>query len=338
MDSIRLTGIRAEAAHGVFDFEHAEPQPFIVDATMFLDLSEAGRTDDLTETVDYGQIAQRIVNVIEGEHVDLIERLAAKIADSILLSHRIRRVIVTVHKPNAPITVPFDDVSVTIERACDGCDDENPTAASIAASAAGSASTNAGDAVNTRANRSSDLADSTPNVHSAVIAMGGNLGDVEQTLRAAVVAIDGVPGNQLTGISPLYRTAAWGMEPGTPDFLNAVIQLSTTLDRETLLAALQTIESAHGRSHEVHWGSRPLDLDIVDYDGEISADPHLTLPHPRAWQRAFVLAPWADLDPDARLAGPHGGRVAELLANTPDHDEVHKVSDGWILGGSVTEA
>ncbi|RSX48989.1 2-amino-4-hydroxy-6-hydroxymethyldihydropteridine diphosphokinase [Bifidobacterium callimiconis] len=327
MDSIRLTGIRAEATHGVLDFEHVEPQPFIVDATMFLDLSEAGRTDDLTATVDYGQIAQRIVNVIEGEHVDLIERLAAKIADSILLSHRIRRVIVTVHKPNAPITVPFDDVSVTIERASDGGDE--PSEASLTA-ASSTAVPHASD--------TSDREPATPKVHSAVIAMGGNLGDVEQTLRAAVVAIDGIPGNQLTGISPLYRTAAWGMEPGTPDFLNAVIQVSTTLDKETLLSSLQTIESAHGRSHEVHWGSRPLDLDIVDYDGEISADPHLTLPHPRAWQRAFVLAPWADLDPEARLTGAHGGRIADLLEQTPDHDAVHKVSDGWILGGSVAEA
>ncbi|OXN00732.1 2-amino-4-hydroxy-6-hydroxymethyldihydropteridine diphosphokinase [Bifidobacterium vansinderenii] len=323
MDSIRLTGIRAEATHGVLDFEHVEPQPFIVDATMFLDLSEAGRTDDLTATVDYGQIAQRIVNVIEGEHVDLIERLAAKIADSILLSHRVRRVIVTVHKPNAPITVPFDDVSVTIERAAEG--ENEPSAASLTAASSHTVDEN-------------DHETPAPKVHSAVIAMGGNIGDVEQTLRAAVVAIDGIPGNQLTGISPLYRTAAWGMEPGTPDFLNAVIQVSTTLDKETLLSALQTIESVHGRSHEVHWGSRPLDLDIVDYDGEISADPHLTLPHPRAWQRAFVLAPWSDLDPDARLTGTHGGRIADLLEQTPDRDDVHKVSDGWILGGSVDEA
>ncbi|NEG96653.1 2-amino-4-hydroxy-6-hydroxymethyldihydropteridine diphosphokinase [Bifidobacterium sp. SMB2] len=324
MDSIRLTGVRAEATHGVLDFEHVEPQPFIVDATMFLDLSEAGASDDLAATVDYGQIAKRIVNVIEGEHVDLIERLATKIADSILLSHRIQRVIVTVHKPNAPIKVPFGDVSVTIERSRDP-EPAPVTAASQAAAAQNPASNGAG--------ADGRQQDSTP--HTAVIAMGGNLGDVEQTLRAAVVAIDGVPGNQVNGISPLYRTAAWGMEPGTPDFLNAVVELTTTLDAETLLQTLQTIEAAHGRSREVHWGSRPLDLDIIDFDGETSADPHLTLPHPRAWQRAFVLAPWADLEPEATLAGPHGGTVADLLAQTPDRDRIEKVSDSWILGGSV---
>ncbi|MBW3088413.1 2-amino-4-hydroxy-6-hydroxymethyldihydropteridine diphosphokinase [Bifidobacterium sp. 82T24] len=336
MDSIRLTGVRAEATHGVLDFEHVEPQPFVVDATMFLDLAEAGASDDLTATVDYGQIAKRIVNVIEGEHVDLIERLATKIADSILLSHRIQRVIVTVHKPNAPIKVPFGDVSVTIERARDPEPGETTLAAQIGAAASGNTdvATANGATTSAAADAASNPTASNP-VHTAIVAMGGNIGDVEQTLRAAVVAIDGVPGNQVNGISPLYRTAAWGMEPGTPDFLNAAVELTTTLDAETLLNALQTIESAHGRSREVHWGSRPLDLDIIDFDGETRDDPHLTLPHPRAWQRAFVLAPWADLEPEARLAGPHGGPIAELLASTPDHDAIERVSDSWILGGSV---
>ena len=327
MDSIRLTGVRAEAAHGVLDFEHVQKQPFIVDATLFLDLAEAGRSDDLTQTVDYGQIAKRIVNVIEGEHVDLIERLAAKIADAILLSHRIQRVIVTVHKPNAPIKVPFDDVSVTIERARDG---EGPSLASkIVAEQAAAPTGHDRDATGAV---DPEAASTAGRVHKAIVAMGGNIGDVTQTLRAAVVAIDGIPGNQITGISPLYRTPAWGMEPGTPDFLNAVVEVSTTLDAESLLGSLQTIEAAHGRSREVHWGSRPLDLDIIDFDGEHSDDPHLTLPHPRAWQRAVVLAPWHDLDPEARLGGPHGGSVAELLPATPDYQAVERVSEGWILG------
>nr|WP_165776815.1 2-amino-4-hydroxy-6-hydroxymethyldihydropteridine diphosphokinase [Bifidobacterium simiarum] len=323
MDSIRLTGVRAEAAHGVYDFEHVDKQPFIVDATMFLDLAQAGRTDDLDDTVNYGAIANGIVEIIEGEHVDLIERLAAKIADRILDFDRIQRVIVTVHKPNAPIKVPFGDVSVTIERSRDHTGD-SAFASSDAESreSHGSGETQSG-------------ARPASRVHKAVVAMGGNIGDVEQTLRAAVVAIDGVPGNQITGISPLYRTAAWGMEPGTPDFLNAVVEVTTTLDADTLLSALQTIEAAHGRSREVHWGSRPLDLDIVDFDGEISDDPHLTLPHPRAWQRSFVLAPWADLDPNAVLPGEHGGRVADLLDGAADRDSVECLSDTWILGGTA---
>ena len=142
-----------------------------------------------------------------------------------------------------------------------------------------------------------------PSMHSAVVALGGNVSEVESTLRAAVREIDALPGTQVTGISPLYRTAAWGMADGTPDFLNAVVELETEMGSHELLAALQGIEADHGRIRENHWDSRPLDLDIIDYDGITSADPDLALPHPRAWQRAFVLAPWAALNPNAKLNG-----------------------------------
>ena len=117
MDTIRLTGVQGMGTHGVLDYEHQRAQPFIVDAVLHLDLSRAGSSDDLHDTVDYGRVAKRIVSVIEGEHVDLIERLAALIADAVIADHpAVQGVTVTVHKPKAPITVPFADVSVTIER------------------------------------------------------------------------------------------------------------------------------------------------------------------------------------------------------------------------------
>lgn len=317
MDSIKLTGVSAQGTHGVLEFEHTQPQLFSVDAELFLDLSAAGTSDDLADTVDYGQIASRIVAAIEGEHLDLIEALAARIADTILKTPAVRSVRVTVHKPEAPIKVPFSDVTVTIERS------------RVGASASGVAAD------------SSDLSQAqapTPaQPRKVIIAMGGNLGNPSTAMRAAVVAIDGIPGNQVTGISPLYRTTPWGMEEGTPDFLNAVVEVTTTMEPMALLKALQMIEAAHGRSREVHWGSRPLDLDIIDFDGMVTTDPVLTLPHPRAWQRAFVLAPLADLEPDAILPGDHGGRVSDLLAACPDKNAVERLSDDWILnsgGGS----
>ena len=125
-------------------------------------------------------------------------------------------------------------------------------------------------------------------MHHAVIALGGNKGDVAASMRSAIADIDGLEGTQVTGISPLYRTAAWGMPDGTPDFLNAVIEVTTELDAASLLGRLQHIEVAHGRTREQHWASRTLDLDIIDVDGLVSEDPNVTLPHPRAWQRAFV--------------------------------------------------
>ena len=126
-------------------------------------------------------------------------------------------------------------------------------------------------------------------IHNAVVALGGNVGEVESTLRAAVREIDALLGTQVTGISPLYRTAAWGMADGTPDFLNAVVELETTMGSHELLAALQNIEANHGRIRENHWDSRPLDLDIIDFDGITSADPDLALP-PSACLAACVCA------------------------------------------------
>lgn len=126
-------------------------------------------------------------------------------------------------------------------------------------------------------------------------------GDVVATLRDAVRSIDGLASTQVTGISPLYRTDAWGMPDGTPDFYNAVVSVTTKLSAMELLRGLQRIEADHGRVRTDHWTSRTLDLDIIDFDGQESQDPDLTLPHPRAWQRAFVLGPWLALEPDAEL-------------------------------------
>ena len=111
MDQIRLTGVRAVGKHGVLDFEHERAQTFVVDATLFLDLAPAGHSDDLHDTVDYGAIAKGIVAIIEGEHVDLIEKLADRIANMILEYPAVAQTQVTVHKPGAPIVVPFDDAS-----------------------------------------------------------------------------------------------------------------------------------------------------------------------------------------------------------------------------------
>lgn len=322
MDYITLTGVRAEGTHGVLNFEHAQPQPFVVDAVLYMDLSDASRSDDLADTVSYAQIADRIVSVIRGEHCDLIERLAQRIADSILLSWRVKKTIVTVHKPQAPIEQDFGDVSVTIERAQSDYEEQStPTAASLYTAQQ-----------REQESRTADD-DQQLRVHTAVIALGGNLGDVPQTFRTAIVAMDAVAGNQITGISALYRTKPWGVLRDVPDFFNAVVELSTTLDAQQLLESLHMIEAAHGRTRDVHWDSRPLDLDIIDFDGFTSDNPGLTLPHPRAWQRAFVLRPWLDVNPNAVLPGNHGGVVAELVESAPDADGLELESTDWILGG-----
>jgi dihydroneopterin aldolase len=116
LDRIALKGLRARGRHGVLAAERELGQEFVVDATLFLDTAPAAAGDDLTKTVHYGELAQALVEVVEGEPVELIETLAQRLADVCLASELVRKAEVSVHKPAAPIPLPFDDVVVTIER------------------------------------------------------------------------------------------------------------------------------------------------------------------------------------------------------------------------------
>lgn len=152
------------------------------------------------------------------------------------------------------------------------------------------------------------------NVH-AVLSLGSNLGDREQTLREAVAAIAAIPGVVLDAASGLVETAAikpTGVDTSAPAYLNAVVRVSTSLAPLELLAALAAIESDHGRVRDVRWGDRTLDIDIVTFGELRQRDTGLTLPHPRAGERSFVLVPWLEIEPDAVLPGI--GRVDGLPA------------------------
>ena len=116
VDEITLTGIRAYGYHGVYDDERREGQDFVVDATLHLSTADAAASDDVVDTVHYGELAEKIAAVVTGEPVNLLETLAQRIADVVLADARVQLVAVTVHKPQAPIPVPFDDVAVTIRR------------------------------------------------------------------------------------------------------------------------------------------------------------------------------------------------------------------------------
>src|SRR5580704_17604887 len=147
-----------------------------------------------------------------------------------------------------------------------------------------------------------------------VLAVGSNLGDRLGTLQGCVQAIGGLPDTDVLAISPVYETAPVGGPP-QPDYLNAVLIASTGLHALDLLTATQGIEAEFGRIRPPgaeRFGPRTLDIDIISYGAEISGDPVLTLPHPRAHERAFVLAPWHDIDPEAELPGR--GAVSDLLA------------------------
>jgi dihydropteroate synthase len=161
--------------------------------------------------------------------------------------------------------------------------------------------------------------------NDVVLAIGANLGDRLGTLKAAIGAVGELPDTEVTAVSPVYQTAPVG-GPEQPDYLNAVLTARTGLSPGDLLIRLHEIEAGHGRVREVRFGPRTLDIDIVTYAGQVSDDPVLTLPHPRARERAFVLAPWHDIDPEAVLPGEYGGRVADLLAGSA-RDGVRRLAE-----------
>lgn len=115
-DEIALTGLTVFGRHGVYDHERRDGQEFVVDVVMRLDMRRAAETDDVADTVHYGELASKVAAVIGGRPVALIETLATRIADAVLAEPLIDSVRVTVHKPHAPIALQFDDVAVTIER------------------------------------------------------------------------------------------------------------------------------------------------------------------------------------------------------------------------------
>ncbi|GCB47118.1 2-amino-4-hydroxy-6-hydroxymethyldihydropteridine diphosphokinase [Streptomyces sp. NL15-2K] len=158
-----------------------------------------------------------------------------------------------------------------------------------------------------------DAADTTlHNPKRAVISLGSNLGNRLETLQGAIDALEDTPGLRIKAVSPVYETEPWGVEPGSqPSYFNAVVLLKTTLPPSSLLERAHAVEEAFHRVRDERWGPRTLDVDIVAYADVVTDDPQLTLPHPRAHERAFVLAPWHDLEPEAQL--PERGRVADLL-------------------------
>jgi 2-amino-4-hydroxy-6-hydroxymethyldihydropteridine diphosphokinase len=146
------------------------------------------------------------------------------------------------------------------------------------------------------------------------VGLGANLGDAHATLHAALSELAALPHTQLVARSSTYRTAP--VDAGGPDFLNAVAELSTALEPHELLLRLQAIEQAHGRQRPYRNAPRTLDLDLLGYGQRVLDTPTLTLPHPRAHQRAFVLQPLAELAPGLHLPGR--GDVAVLAAAITD--------------------
>lgn len=279
-DRILLAGVEAFGYHGVLAFEKEQGQTFVVDVVLELDLGRAGRSDDLAHTVSYAEVATDVVARVTGPSYDLIERLAEVVADDCLARPLVDAVEVTVHKPQAPVGQPFSDVAVHVRR---------------------------------------------ERGRPVVVALGANLGDAGETLADAVREVAALPGVRVRAVSPLVETDPVG-GPEQPVYLNAVLLADCAVEPAELLTALHGIEAAHGRTREVRWGARTLDLDLLQVGrpgtpGEVrAADAALSLPHPRAHERGFVLVPWLAADPEAVARDGSGAvrPVRELLAAVGD--------------------
>jgi dihydroneopterin aldolase / 2-amino-4-hydroxy-6-hydroxymethyldihydropteridine diphosphokinase len=411
LDQIRLTGVSATGYHGVFEHEKRDGQTFVVDVVVHLDTRRAAACDDLRHTLNYGELAQLVVAVVEGPACDLIETLAERIAATVLADGAVSAVDVAVHKPQAPIPVPFGDVVVAIRRdrtklpAAEPYapsavpappthvvgavseplaapplaappvaappldappldaphlaappllasplaappvaappvepptgtaqlpvvpDDQPTTAFAVPDLGPGTSMTLADEVLGEVVTDRLDVAPDAP--VDAVLAFGANLGNAQETLRASITELGQVPGIEIVDVSPLARTAPVG-GPDQPDFLNAVVLVQTSLSPRDLLRAAQEVEQVHGRERLEHWGPRTLDIDIIVYGSVLAVSDDLELPHPRAHERAFVLQPWAQLDPDAFLPGLGGGPVAALAATAPDREGVRWLALDWL--------
>lgn len=165
----------------------------------------------------------------------------------------------------------------------------------------------------------------------AVLGLGGNLGDARGALRSAVAALAASPGVEVVAVSGLWRTAAVG-GPAQPDYLNAVVLVETSLEPVELLAVAHATEQLGHRERGVRWGPRTVDVDVLAVDQVRSDDPHLSLPHPRAHQRAFALLPWAQVAPDwilAPLSGEQPRPVSSWAAAVADQRAVLVEEGAW---------
>ena len=276
-DQILIRGLAAQGIHGVLPAEKLAAQPFVVDVELDVDLSVSADSDDLADTVSYAEVADDVVAVIETTSVDLIEHLADRIVAACLRRDAVESATVTLHKPRAPLLVTFDDVAVRMRRG---------------------------------------------RQRLATVALGGNLGGTEQvlaTLSSAVQALAELPATHLLAVSQLVESDALPTQEDSaspqPDYLNAVALLRTDLHPRTLLRHLHEIEHDHQRVRAARWGARTLDLDLIEVaePGARGAAPlgaparrgpswrrdsgPVLLPHPRAFERPFVMWPWFTIDP-----------------------------------------
>ena len=247
LDHISLVGIEERGLHGMLDHERQDGQLFLVDADIYLDLQAAGASDQIADTVDYSRVSALISRIITGPPCDLLEKVATQIAEETLELANVQAVRICLHKPEAPLGLEKEDVSVTIWRGLQNLipEEEAPLEETAPLSLSEIAAEGTVEPGETSPEKvASPLEQAPDSPRQVVVAMGGNLGEVSDTFREVIAQLSKTRGIGVVEVSPLVRTAPVLSEEQEeqPDYLNAVVILSTVLSPRALLRVLQNLE------------------------------------------------------------------------------------------------
>lgn len=260
MDEIRIENLKIFANHGVLQSEKKEGQFFYINAVIEIPLGKAGRTDALNDTVSYAELCEVMVKEMQAKSYDLIEAAAMHLIVHILSEYKmIKRITLELRKPDAPIDASFDSVSVRISRAR----------------------------------------------HKVYIAYGSSMSyekngkviESPEIIEGALKMLSDDPEIEIVKKSEDIVTEPYG-GVAKNKFYNGIICAETLYEPEELLDCLHSVEKSYGRTRDVHWGDRTLDLDIVYYDHEVIENDRLSIPHADMQNRDFVLEPLNELAPD----------------------------------------
>ncbi len=261
-DRIDIDGLVVTTIVGALPHERELAQPVQIDLSLHVDLRDAGRSDELSDTAHYGLVAERVAAAVRESKDVLLERLADRIAEVVVGFDRVEAVDVTLTKLRPPIPEQLATTAVRIRR------------------------------------RRADFDLVPRREHTAIVALGSNLGDRVHHLRFAVDRL-----GEVVAQSQVFETAPVGGPGGQGAFLNMVVAVRTWLDPYGFIRRCQLIEAEALRQRIVRWGPRTLDVDLLFYDDVRIDDPDLTVPHPRFAERRFVLAPLQEVAPERCPAG-----------------------------------
>lgn len=263
-DRILLRGLQYFVPHGAWEHEKLHGQKFVVDIDLRADFRLPGQTDRLDDALDYTEVYRLVKGVMEGRSANLLESLCHRIAVALLSRFAcVDELGVRIEKPGASLGGIAGSVAVEVWR--DRADVPGPT-------------------------------------RTAYISIGSNMGDRHSFLCSAVALMAATRGIGVSALSGIYETGPVG-NTDQPSFLNAVVGVETSQSPDELMMTLQGIEKRLGRVRLGAWGPRTLDADIISFGDERIIGEHLTIPHPRALERAFVMVPLAELNPSLVLGG-----------------------------------